>query len=207
MAIFGMFNIAMLVIGLFEIIVLGGFIVGCIIVFIVGICLRKKFLIIASLVAPILLFGSLTILSSVQKADDPFPSQIEPPHEQLIPGTYVLDPDSFEYLKSRGFEDLSATIILYPNHTFKVTRMPHIWTDGSPESKGYDQCFGSWGIGKDPNNEHCYYAVLQGDKNIFPMGAVFLYFSSPKGKRHDYALRMPIFYGDFDYIYFVKQGL
>ena len=200
-----MFNIVMLAIGLFEIVVLGGFIVGCIAVFIIGICLRKKFLVIASVAAPVLLFGLLSIISSVEEADDPYPSQTEAPREQLIPGTYVLDPGSFGYLKSRGFEDLSATIILYPNHTFKVTQMPHIWTDGSPESKGYDQCSGSWSIGQDPNNEHCYYAVLQANKDIFPMGAVFLYFSSPKGKRHDYALRVPIFYGDFDYIYFVKQ--
>ena len=201
MAFFGMFNVVMLAIGLLEM----GFIAACVITFIVGCFLRNKTIIIASLVVPVLLFGLLTAMSYFEEAEAPFPPQLEVPNEQLLSGTYVLDSSSFEYLKSRGFQDLSATIVLNPNKTFKVTQMPHIWTDGSPESKGYDQCSGEWSTGRDPNNENCYYVVLQGEKSVFPMGAVFLYISSPKGKRHDYALSVPIFYGDFDYIYFVKQ--
>jgi len=196
-----MFNIVMLAIGFLEL----GFLMACGVTFIVGCYLRNKIVIIASLVVPSLVFGALTAMSYVEEMKAPFPPQLEAPNTAEIPGTYVLDSGSFADLESRGFQDLSASIVLYPNKTFKVTQMPHVWTDGSPESKGYDQCSGIWSVGQDPNNEHCYYLVLQADKNVFPMGAVFLYLSAPKGDRRDYALSVPIFYGDFDYIYFVKQ--
>jgi hypothetical protein len=202
MALFGMFNIVLLAIGLLEL----GLIAACVILFVVGCFLRNKIIIISSLAVPALLFIFIAVVSNIAEGENPFPPQLTAPNEQSLGGTYILDSGSFDYLKSRGFADLSATIDLYPNKTFKVSHMPHLWVDGSEESKGYDNCSGTWSVSSAPNYEHCYYLVLSGDKKNFPMGAVFVNLSSPKGSRLACALAVPIFNGDFDYIYFVKQS-
>jgi hypothetical protein len=146
-------------------------------------------------------------------ACDPFPILTSAPAESLFPGTYVLDQSSFEFLKARGFNDFSAEITLNPDKTFRVARMPHIWVNGIANGSGYDNCSGTWSIGKDSNRSrdgklyYTYNVTLLAGKPIPPKGSVVsLGISGPKGKRKDCALAVSVFFGDFYDIWFVRRS-
>jgi hypothetical protein len=181
-----------------------GFIAACVVLLIIGCFLRNKVLIVGSLAAPMLAFVLLSFISHKSEEQNPFPYLRTMPTESLLPGIYVLDPSSIGYLKSRGFNNFSATIVLNADKTFKVTQMPHIWIDGMADGSGYDACSGSWSIGQNTTDQ-TYNVTLEGDKSVMPHGAAFLGIAAPKGERKTYALAVPIFTGDFDYVIFVRQ--
>lgn len=217
MPLLGMFNIIMLAMGLFVL----ALAVLCLILLIIGCFLRNKVMIIVSLAVPTVFFMSAFVISAVNESQNPFPPLETEATGDLLPGTYVLDPSAFDYLKARGFNDLSAEIVLHPDKTFNVTRMPHIWVEGMQDGSGYDTCSGTWTVGKEVTNRssdgtlHLTSNVtLQGMSNVtsqtgrtnsLDASTVFLDISRPKGERKDYALSVPIFTGDFSYIWFVKR--
>ena len=217
MPLLGIFNLVLLVVDLFIL----ALAVLCLVFLIAGCFLRNKVMIIASLGVPALLFGLVFVISEVNEAQNPFP-ELEPVAVRgLLPGTYVLDPSAFQYLKARGFNDFSAEIVLNPDGTFNVARMPHIWMDGTQDGSGYDHCSGKWSVGEESNRSgdgKLYYTsnvTLKGMSNVTsqagetvsrPGSAVFLGIAGPKGKRKDYALSVPIFTGDFYYIWFVRRS-
>jgi hypothetical protein len=179
------------------------FIFGWIALIVVG-CIKRSRAIILTALAVLVAVVAWGYVSDLR---EPFPFLEKAPNQELLPGTYVLDPISFNFLKSRGFDDFSAKIILNADKTFKVTRMPHIWIPLSNDNSGYDTYSGKWSVARLPDYNGYFYLTLPVDKGIYPdaSGAVFLDMSPPKGKRDHYALIVPIFNGDFDYIYFVRQ--
>jgi hypothetical protein len=166
---------------------------------------RNKVVIVCLVTVPIVALILLVITFLVKEARKPFPFATQAPDSGLLVGSYRLNPASYGYLNDRQFSDLSATIVLHSDHTFQVTQMPRIWTDGLHNTSGYDTCVGSWSVGAS-RAEGTFTVTLQGDRTIFPNGAVFLQISAPKGNRTRFALAVPIFTGSsFDYIYFTTN--
>lgn len=68
-----------------------------------------------------------------------YPYQREPPQEKDLFGVYVIMADEV---------NRDAKIILKPNHTFDIYRMPHRWLWLSSNYGGYDDCYGTWKVEK-----------------------------------------------------------
>jgi hypothetical protein len=106
----------------------------------------------------------------------------DPPKEEQIPGRYVLDRGAYSggMLKSMGYSDLSAVIVLKQDRTFEIVRMPDCWLTEFSESKGgYDSCKGTWTVYK----SHSVYTLSLG---VDRWSADSTYLKERKGAAFDY---------------------
>ncbi|HEX4343397.1 MAG TPA: hypothetical protein VH255_08395 [Verrucomicrobiae bacterium] len=166
------------------------------------------------LLVGLLVFGHLYDTDQIFRGE--FPFQRERPIEADIPGTYVLLPERANSLKAQGYTNVSAQIILRKDKTFEIRDMPHLWLYSSSFRDGYDTCSGTWEIEVPigsktysvvPQIEHFSEtsAINQEKDKEYSLAGVILDIADKTKVRPDYALAVPLNWGDEGYLIFVKQ--
>jgi hypothetical protein len=158
----------------------------------------------------ILLLG-ITVIVGCGRFEGTFRFLRSEPDAADVPGIFVLDENSHadRRVRLKGYNDTSVQVVLDPDGTFKISRMPDCWLTSDNESKGgYDSCRGTWKVEK----TYSVYAVTLSCEQWSPdstysrdkKSAAFRYAGAlilTKGE-NGYGLALPLAAGDDGYLYF-----
>jgi len=156
----------------------------------------------------------LMMLTACGRFEGTFHFLRKEPDAKSIPGVYIIDRDSYSYemLRSRGYIDLSARVILNENGSFSISQMPDCWlTDFANPKGGYDSCSGTWSLYKkqsvytvsldmDHWSDDSTYVRNKNNPRFGYTGAFIL-----TKEKEGYGLALALAAGDEGFIYFRRE--
>jgi hypothetical protein len=152
--------------------------------------------------------------SSCARFEGTFSFLREQPKIEKIPGVYALDPKAYSFasLKDQGYTDVSGTVTLYADGSFKINRLADCCVYGEYGSfGGYFEGAGTWSVEKSQS----VFEVRLKFKDLKRDGITSM--KQPELKNEaafiltknscSYGLAAPLFDGEFRYVYFkITQG-
>lgn len=136
----------------------------------------------------------------------------ESPQLELLPGTYVLDPQSYSFasLRREGYSDTDATITLRGDRTFTIARVPDCCVYGQfGYFGGYFEGEGDWSVEKSASvyqvrlrfRELRREEVAQRKQPQLFKDVAFTLTKRPS----EYGFAAPLFDGEYQYAYFRRS--